>query len=345
MRHHLWGAGLVLASLLHADPHEIKVYCAPRLEGIVLDGKLSEPSWKKAALVGGFTLYGTSKAAQPPTFFRAGYDDRFLYFGILCEEPKMKGFAPVAQARDAHAVFGGETIEIFVDPRHSHSDYYQFAINAAGSIYDSHREEPLWNADLRCAVATASDSWSLEVAIPWKDLGVSPKPGALLGFNVCRDRHLGEKQWTNWARVIGGFHDPQRFGHLLIDGNAKTIGAYGREFRKGGREGPIVVYTADGFADSSYQAIASASIQQLRQRLTALEKEVGKEKSPVMRRELTQLIDSYRRQMKELESAIQSTKPVDARSWSKLDLRITQLAGQLDGAVWTARLKALLAEI
>ena len=203
--------------LLRADEFEIKVYLAEKAAApVVLDGRLDEPAWRQAVAVGGFTLYGKDTKAAPPTFWKATYDDRRLYLAVVCDEPALDRLQPLPQARDAHAVFRGETIEIFLDPGHSHSTYYQFAVSAAASMYDSRGEDPTWNAAIEAAAGRTPTGWILEFAVPWDDLGVAPTPGLLCGINVCRDRQLDGKQWTNWARVIQGFHDPARFGHLVL---------------------------------------------------------------------------------------------------------------------------------
>ena len=42
-----------------------------------------------------------------------------------------------------------------------------------------------------------------------------------MGINVCRDRYLGaDRQWTNWSQTAANFHDPERFGHLVLSPTA-----------------------------------------------------------------------------------------------------------------------------
>lgn len=327
------------------DAFDILVYVAPRLTAPTLDGRLDEADWQKAPLVGGFLLYGKETKAQPPTFFRAAYDDHALYFGVVCHEPHMDRFAPPAHARDAHAIFGSETIEVFIDPEHSHSVYYQFGLDAAGSIYDSRCQDAVWNASVRTAVAVQGDRWVLEAAIPWEDLGVKPFPGRLLGFNICRDRQIDGKQWTNWSRVVTGFHDPIRFAHLVLDPAGPLPPGAAAELRQGDRSGAVVLFTAEGFGGASYRTMAREALDGARRSLDDLDRLAQTETSPATARELLVLADRCRQSVDELAARIASPHDLDAETWSHLDLQFSRLQAGLAEAVWTARLTALLSEL
>lgn len=340
--------GLLTTALCVADDDfEIRVYPTPRAGGpITVDGALDEPCWEQAPLVGGFTHYDRPELVEVQTFFRVLHDDRRLYFGITCDEPLMDKMIPVAQARDAHAVFGGESIEFFVDPNHDHADYYQFAVNSAASMYDSRKTDPSWNADIVAGVTLGEEGWTLEFAIPWEDLGVAPARGTVIGFNLCRNRQLGNsRQWSNWSQTKANFHDPERFAHLVLAPTAEQIGRLGEEFRKGGRRGPIVVFSREGFAQTSYRALAAEALATLGGAVDRLEAAMRREDHGPTRRQLRRLVRSYRADVAPLAAAIADDRHLDAAEWTRMDLRINELARDLDEAVWTARLAALLADI
>jgi len=348
-----WTAFLLLGIVgtrpvaVHAsDSFEIRVYMAEKTRTpLRIDGKLDEPAWKKAPAAGGFTFYDRPVKVTPQTFLKVTYDDKNLYFGIRCDEPLMKKVHPMAQARDAHAVFGGETIEFFIDPKHDHGNYYQLAVNAAASMYDSRREDKSWNCGMRAAAHLETDAWFLELAVPWKDLDIAPTPGRIIGFNVCRDRQVGGKQWTNWSQTRGGFHDPIHFAHLILWRNGLSLKGFTRELRKGDRNGPIVLFTRQGFGGKSYHTLALASLKQLDSKLGELQEQVQREKSPATRKALQAVLDGIRRDAAPLRKLVSSRKELDAKTWTDLDRQITHWLSGLDRAVWKARLDALLSEI
>ena len=43
-----------------------------------------------------------------------------------------------------------------------------------GGVWDSSKSATVWNADLESATHVGAGQWSLEVAVPWADLGATP---------------------------------------------------------------------------------------------------------------------------------------------------------------------------
>jgi len=330
-----------------ADEYEVKVYPCPRADSrLVVDGKLSEPAWDKAPLVGGFTFYDRPELVEPQTFLRVLHTDTHLYFGVACDEPLMKRVVPLPQARDMHAIFSGETLEFFVDPTHDHAGYCQVAASAAGSVYDSWQEDPMWNAEASAAAALEAARWTLELAIPWKDLGVEPRPGMVLGFNVCRDRQVGaEKLWCNWSQTKANFHDPARFAHLVLSPDPEQLGRLGGEFRKGGRTGPIMIFSRDGSSQATYRSLAETSVAALEGLLAELEKAKAQEADARAREELGKLLAKFRSEITPVRKALASKAELDAEEWTRMDLKTNRISSELDTCVWRARLSALLSGI
>ena len=57
--------------------------------GIVVDGDLSDPGWKGAAVVATFfeTVFGDNRAPSVTTGEWLAYDDRYLYIAVRCNDP------------------------------------------------------------------------------------------------------------------------------------------------------------------------------------------------------------------------------------------------------------------
>ena len=329
---------------LAEDSWEIKVYPAPRAAGLItVDGVLNEPSWQEAPLVSGFTWYNKPELLQVQTSFRVLYDDHNLYFGVICDEPLMSRVVPVAASRDSSLVFNGEAIEVFVDPLHDHTTYYQFAVNSAGTVYDGRGTDLYWNSGVQVKTTLGDASWTVEMAIPWRDLGVVPQAGKVLGFNVDRDRNVANaREWSNWAQQNANFHDPERFAHLVLSPTPQQLAALGTEFRKGGRRGPIVVYGKEGFAQTSYRALAEEAVARLEKSAKAFAGLAAEETNPAVKDELKKRADQYTAQVTELRRKVALASSMDAAEWVKLDLQIAGLEAEMQGAVWDARLAGLL---
>ncbi len=340
-------ASVAIAAVGHADDYDIRVYPCPRFDrAIAVDGALTEAAWDRAPLVGGFTHYDKPELIEPRTALRVAWDDSFLYFGVVCEEPNMARLTPVGHARDSREIFHGETIEIFVDPDHDHQAYYQFGINAAASVYDSIRSDPTWSADVRAATVLGHDGWSLEVAIPWADLGVAPEPGHVMGFNVCRDRYLGpNKQWMNWSQTAANFHDPERFGHAVLSPDAHRLGELEAEYRRGGRDGAIVFHGPPALVEASYRALGARALAAVGALLDGMEDALAQERDEGAREELARRIGEYRAELTGFADTIEGAGPLGAEAWNQMTFRLAEMRVELDRVIWEARLAALISGI
>lgn len=331
-----------------ADDYPIKVYPCPRLAPApTIDGACSEACWKQAIVVSGFTAYNRpGKLVSVQTSFRAGYDDACLYFGVHCDEPLAERLTPSHAGRDSSECFRGETVEIFVDPNHDHAEYFQFAVNFAGSFFDGYKTDRVWNSRSRVKTARRPGGWELEIAIPWRDLGVRRvRNGMVVGFNVCRDREMSGRVWSNWSQTKSNFHDPERFAHLVLSPSAEMLGRLSPELRKGGRRGPIVVLGRKGEANRAYLAMAKDSLARLDARLDALAAEGAKEPSEVAREAMARCVASARRLLEPYRVRLKFAKGLDAAEWTRMCVQTARLERQFDALVWDARLAALLKKL
>ena len=332
------------AAALAADKLPIHVYPCPRAKPApVLDGKLDDAVWQRAPLVSGFIVLDTTRLARPQTSFRVLWDDQHLYLGVRCEEPQMDKVRLVRYAHDEHSVFGHETVELFVDPNHTHDPYYQLAFSVTGSLYDGERTSTVWDSAAMVRTHHGPEFWTAEIAVPWGPLKARPAVGKVVGFNVCRDHNVGQKLYATWARLQGGFHDPDRFAHLVLSGTPEMIGGLSQEFRKGGRAGPVVVFSSEGFARQTYAKLAQAAFAHVEKLLAGLDAERRKEQDGATAAEIGRRLDTFRARLAALEK--QRPGKLDAAAWTRLDIQLQALVGRLRRAVAEARLTALLDSI
>ncbi len=189
----------------------------PRVRtGPALDGNLDDPCWTNAARIMCGGLVGPNRG-KPPAAMTEGLlvaDGTNLYVGVRCTEPMLDDLRAKTLRDDDGSVFGDDAVEIFLAPRRSGGDYFHFGVNAIGTMYESRRLASVdWNGDWKAAVGREDGGWIVEVAIPFGSLPLAAADDTWR-FNVCRDRTPGGGEWSTWAPVITGFHDPERFGLL-----------------------------------------------------------------------------------------------------------------------------------
>ena len=211
------------------EQDEFKAYLIKRAAPPpVIDGSLDDECWKSAERLSGFVKLGGSIEAAEPTSFQAAYDNENLYIAVECREPDIAKIVAKCTQHD-EPVFGDDCIEIFIDPRHDHADYFQFAVNAAGTQYEAKRLDSSWNAPWQAKTKIAKSAWYLEIAIPWASLKTQPPKQGVMGFNVCRTRQAGGlAEYSSWT-MLDRFHVPAWFGHLVFGGGQLLLSKEGRD--------------------------------------------------------------------------------------------------------------------
>ena len=179
-----------------------------RAEGrITIDGKADEPAWQKAQLIDYFYqpwLGAKARPAKTATKARLLWDDDNFYFFADMEDHDL--YADVTE-HDGMC-WNNDVFELFFKPADDKPAYYEFQVNAAGTMLDMLIPErgkggypKFKSADkfhfenkviLRGTLNQRKDKdegWSVEGKIPWKDFartGGRPKAGAMWKLNLSR---------------------------------------------------------------------------------------------------------------------------------------------------------------
>ena len=226
---------------------------------IQIDGRLDDKAWEEAPWTDAFVDILGEAAATPrfQTRARMLWDDTYLYIGAVLEEPHIWG----TLTQHDSVIFHDNDFEVFIDPDGDNHEYYEIEINALNTEWDLFLKEPYrdggsavdeWEIPgLKTAVhvsgtlndPTDSDnSWSVEVAIPWKSLAehahrhAPPKNGDQWRINFSRVewRHeiVGGKyrkvpgtHEDNWVWSPQGkvdMHRPERWGYVQFS-TAKPV--------------------------------------------------------------------------------------------------------------------------
>lgn len=193
----------------------------------VIDGVLDDPAWRQVArahagLVSGWTMLdGTLASVQ-----RVGYvcyDRDNLYIAVQCYTPDL--YALVAGT--ANDPWSGDNIEIHIN---APSGYFQWGIDienhvalgrhpaivpgfvaaAAAGLENRADTGSASSQQIHSATSYASGQWDVEVAIPWKVLGVVALPGTRIGFNLAASHAYqghGSSPAITWGRSYWVTHN------------------------------------------------------------------------------------------------------------------------------------------
>lgn len=184
---------------------------------IHVDGRLSEPDWNTASLIGPLTqrepLEG--RPATERTEVRILFTEDALYFGVVCHEEHPGGIIATQLTRDANLDVD-DRVTIVLDPFFDHRNGFFFQVNPVGARTDgqiSNNAQDLnsnWDGIWNAAVTRSAEGWIAEIEIPFKTLRFRPDQ-TVWGLNVERQvKHLFETDRWAAARVtswIGNLAD------------------------------------------------------------------------------------------------------------------------------------------
>ncbi len=210
----------------HYSPESRKYYVAFRShENLDIDGKLDEDSWQKAPWSESFVDIqgGTFPKPEFDTRMKMMWDEDYLYIGVKLEEPHL--WATYEEPESV--IFHENDIEVFLDMDGDTHHYYEWEINALGTLWDLMLTKPYknggkpingWNINgfkykvyLSGSLNDPSDTdeyWSVEMAIPWKALSQSgpsyraPKDGEQWRINFSRVQWQLEVENGTYKKVI-----------------------------------------------------------------------------------------------------------------------------------------------
>ncbi|HBA84728.1 MAG TPA: hypothetical protein DCZ95_11595 [Verrucomicrobia bacterium] len=166
----------------------VRLACVRLTKKPDIDGKLDDAAWTEAHVASVFrTVDGLSEATFP-TEARMGYDDRALYCSFRCRQPNLDSMKLAHPQRDGF-LWEDDSVEVFLDTRLNHKDYYHFIANADGFLFDEIIRSKDWNSSARVVSGREADAWTIEMEIPWADLQIlSPSAGARMGLELVRTK-------------------------------------------------------------------------------------------------------------------------------------------------------------
>ena len=213
---------LLTAALATAAPPivtALKTTTAP-----VLDGKLDDAVWQQGEWCTNFTLLGEGlKPATAQTRFKVAFDQQHLYFGVELLEPDMDQLVARETKRDGQ-VHSDDVLELMVVPNSVRLDYYHFSANPLGTQYDAELRQggnvrtTEWDANWQAQITKGPQSWTVEVAIPFVELGLTGLSKGDWALNVARERQAGTPELSSFTEGRGGFHQPNLYATLRLPG-------------------------------------------------------------------------------------------------------------------------------
>ncbi|MDR0724896.1 MAG: carbohydrate-binding family 9-like protein [Prevotellaceae bacterium] len=215
-----------------------------------IDGNIDDEVWRPVAWTNKFRDIEGDAKPLPYYSTRAKmlWDNDYLYIAAYMED---KHLWANLKERD-QIIYADNDFEVFIDPSNTGHNYYEYEVNAYNTMFDLFLTKPYrsgahvlisWDSKgLQHAVemkgtlnnsADEDEGWTVEIAIPFKDISDTPKDRDIwrLGFSrVEWDTHVVDGKYVkqtdengktlperNWVWSPTGainMHMPERWGYL-----------------------------------------------------------------------------------------------------------------------------------
>jgi len=201
----------------------------PETDGkITIDGQIDEAEYSGAAKLTGWIDAILGIANDDGTKANLTYDKDNLYIAFTFPIPEKYrrdkvGYVarPVkmdAEEADSEAIFDDDYFEVIIGV--ADKDVYRFALNAAGTRYDSKNGDKSWNGNWKHQTRFDDNFWTVELALPFSIFGRVPAVGETWKLNLRHQAKRVIEMDSVWA--YSG-PDPDAMGALRFGGGIPAI--------------------------------------------------------------------------------------------------------------------------
>jgi hypothetical protein len=192
---------------LQAKVPQTEFECRWASTPITIDGKAGEEAWKHAQVIDHFYLPWLGKDARPArtaTKAKLLWDREYIYFFADMEDTDL--YADVTEHNGM--TWENDVFELFFKPSEDKPAYYEFQVNAAGTILDlfiprrgsggyrRFKNDTAFHVEAKVLLRGTlnnwqdkDEGWSVEGRIPWRDFartGGRPEVDSRWKFALCR---------------------------------------------------------------------------------------------------------------------------------------------------------------
>jgi hypothetical protein len=185
----------------------------PALDAPVLDGRLDDAAWQRAAVATDFVQYRPQpgEPASQRTEARVLFDANYIYVGIRAWDTAAEQIASQLARRDATGIHS-DWVDVTIDSFDDRRTGYRFAVNPHGVKKDVYhfndtQEDLGWDAVWDVATSIDEEGWSAEFRIPLSQLRYAPdreqRWGLQFGRSIARNDELS--LWSPLLPTTTGF--------------------------------------------------------------------------------------------------------------------------------------------
>ena len=149
-----------------------------------IDGVLDDAVWRDIPELLPFVRMAQEPGkAKATTIARATFDDGNLYLAFRCAEQEPTQLRSAGKNKDDD-LLQGDCVEVFIKAG-ERSLPYHFIVNPWNVQWDGKGDFAGWDGQWRSGAHMGATEWTVEIAIPWREIGGRPASRSLRTF-LCR---------------------------------------------------------------------------------------------------------------------------------------------------------------
>lgn len=176
---------------------------------LTVDGNLNESSWNFSENTNKTVLGSPDNTTQ----FGVLWDNTYLYIGVQVQDNNLYNDSP--------DIYNDDSIEIYIDGDHNHGTTYDTNDRQYMKGYNN---SSIWEKNNNTsgvlhAWSAISGGYSIEMAIPWTNLGITPVEDMTFGFDVGNnddDNGSTRDGQTMWSGTANNYLNTSAFGDLTL---------------------------------------------------------------------------------------------------------------------------------
>jgi len=184
---------------------------------LILDGRLNDSFWEDAEPLSDFYWHNGISKPEVKTIVKLGHDTKVLYISFENFEPNIEKVRSSSKKLDYDSdyIFDYDSVEIYLQNPDT-KDYYHFVVSFDNNMLDEKNNDRDWNATWSSAIKDYPEKWTAEIAIPFEEIGFTPKEDSYLKANFVRTRYQELNPYSVWSPTFNGFNTAEKFGSLIF---------------------------------------------------------------------------------------------------------------------------------
>lgn len=183
------------------NPLDFKIKIRKAQQPIKIDGDLSESDWQSAEIASGFQVHYPQNglATRFGTEARVTYDNQFLYIAFRCQDSGKHIIQTLKRDVD---YFDSDGVSVIIDPSGQQINGFMFGVSPEGVQSDALISDDIafeWDNKWYAEARYTADSWTAEIAIPFKTLRYDVAR-TQWRINFIRN-DLNRGQYYTWTKI------------------------------------------------------------------------------------------------------------------------------------------------